>query len=172
MTQACGTLSRVYMPIPPSTYTQHTQSELPYWSKWRGKQVMNTSSGGRTMLSLSAQSHLSRSTERKSRSIHSSSSKDSSLLHIHQMNWSPRSSMNYAATHQLCSISLSCSEKHTSQPLLMPSEFFLDLMFKPMSQIKTVDMSSTGWGTHSTNDMVSRIYIQMHRQPVHWACNA
>ena len=43
------------------------------------------------------------------------------------MNWSRRSSMNYAATHQLCSIPLSCSEKHTSQPLLMSSGFFLDV---------------------------------------------
>ena len=41
-----------------------------------GKQVMTTPSGGRTKLSLSAQSHPSRSTERKSRLIHSSSSKD------------------------------------------------------------------------------------------------
>ena len=126
---------------------------------------MNTPSGGRTMLSFSAQSNLSRSMERKPRLIHSSSFKDSSLLHRHQMNWSRRSSMNYAATYQLCSMHLSCSEKHTSQPMLMPSGFFLDLMFKPMSQIKTVGMSWTaGGGTHSTNAMVSRIYIQMHRQ--------
>ena len=52
-----------------------------------GKQVMNTLSGGRTKLSLSAQSHLSRSTERKSRLIHSSSSKDSSVLHRHKMSY-------------------------------------------------------------------------------------
>ena len=37
--------------------------------------------GGRTKLSLSAKSRLSRSTERKPRLIHSSSSMDSSLLH-------------------------------------------------------------------------------------------
>ena len=104
-----------------STSTQHAQLELPYWSRWRGKRVMNTASYGRTKLSLSAQSHLSRSTEWKPRLIQNSSSKDSSLLHRHQINWSPRSIMNYAATHQLCSIPLSCSETHTGQPLLMPS---------------------------------------------------
>ena len=105
--------------------------------------MMNTASHGRTKLSLSAQSHLSRSTGWKPRSIHNSSSKDSSLLHKHQMNWSPRSIMNYAATHQLCSIPLSCFEKHTGQPLLMPSGFFWNLMFKPMSQIKTAVQSAT-----------------------------
>ena len=135
--------------------------------------MMNTPSGGRTKLSLSTQNHLSRSTERKPRLIHSSSSKHSSVLHRHQMNWSRGSSINYAATHQLCSIRLSCSEKHTSQPLLMPSGYFLDLIFKPISQIKTVDvLDGGGGGTHSTNPTVSRIYIQMHRQPVHSVCNA
>ena len=43
--------------------------------------MMNTLSGGRIKLSLSAQSNLSRSTERKSsRLIHSSPSKDSAWL--------------------------------------------------------------------------------------------
>ena len=101
-----------------------------------------------------AQSHLSRSTERKPRLIHRSSSKDLSLLHRPQMNWSRRLSIDYAATRQLCSIPLSYSEKHTIQPLLMASGFFLALMFKPMSQIKTVDMSWTG-GTHSRNPVMN-----------------
>ena len=49
--------------------------------------MLNTPSGGRTKLSLSAQSNLSRSTERKSRLIHSSSSKDSSLMYRHKMSY-------------------------------------------------------------------------------------
>ena len=51
---------------------------------------------------------------------------------------------------QLCLIHRSCSEKYTSQPLLMPSGFFYDLTSKPMPQIKTVDMSWTGG--HSFNE--------------------
>ena len=51
---------------------------------------------------------------------------------------------------QLCLIPLSCSEKHTSQPLLMPSGFFFDLTSRPMSKIKTVDMSWTRG--HSFNE--------------------
>ena len=98
---------------------------------------------------------------------HRSCYKDWSLL-SRQMKWSRRSSRNYAATHQLCLIPLSCSEKHTGQPLPMSYGFFLDLMFKPMSQLKTVDMSWTG-GTYTTNPMISQIYIQMHRQPVYTA---
>ena len=115
-----GTLPLEYMPTPPSTSTQHTQLELRYWSRWRAKQVINTPSGGRTKLSLSVQSHISRSMERKYWLINSSSSKYWSLLHIHQVNWSWPSSTNYAATHHICLIPLSCSENHTSQPLLMP----------------------------------------------------
>ena len=76
--------------------------------------------------------------------INSSSSKDWTLLHIHHVNWSWPSSTNYAATHQICLIPLPCSDNHTSQPLLMPFGFFLDQTSKPMSQIKTVDMSWTG----------------------------
>ena len=55
--------------------------------------------------------------------------------------------------HELCSyppapfdLSLSCSEKHTSQPLLMQFGYLLDLKSKPMSQIKTVDMYWTEEG--------------------------
>ena len=62
-----------------------------------GKQVMSTPSGGGTKLSLSAQRNLSRSMERKPRLIHSSSSKDSSLLHRHQMN------SESAFMYELCS---------------------------------------------------------------------
>ena len=127
---------------------------------------MNTPSGGRTMFSLSAESRLSRSMERKSRLIHSSSSKYS-VLHRHRMDWSRRSSMDCAATHQLCSIPLSCSDKHTSQPPLIPYGFFLDMVFKPRSKIKNSRYVLDEEGTHSANPMVSRIYIQMHRQPVH-----
>ena len=65
-----------------------------------------------------------------------------------ELNWS-----RCAATHQLYSIRLSCSEKHTSQPLSMPPGYFLDLTFEPVSQIKTVDMYWTGGGGgHSFNE--------------------
>ena len=105
---------------------------------------MNTPSGGRTKLSPSEQSHLSRSTERKSRLIHSSSSKR--LIIVAQTS----DELESAFRHKLCSYpparALSCSEKHTSQHLLLPSGFLLDLMFKPMSQIKGVDMFWTGGG--------------------------
>ena len=45
----------------------------------------------------------------------------------HQTNWSLHSNMNYAATHQLSLIHFSCSEKRTSQPMLMPYGVLLDL---------------------------------------------
>ena len=134
-------------------------------SRWRGKPVMNTASYGRTKLSLSAQSHLSRSTEWKSRLIHNSSSKDSSLLHRHQMNWSPCSIMNYAATHQLCSIPLSCSEQHTGQPLLMPSGFFLNLMFKQMSQLKTAVQSATWCNNVLVGDDTDILVLLCYHHP-------
>ena len=75
-----------------------------------------------------------------SRLTHCFSFKDQSLLPRHQTNWSLHSNMNYATTHHLCLIHLSCSDKRTSQALLMPYGVLLDLTSQQTSHVMAVDM--------------------------------
>ena len=80
--------------------------------------------------------------------------------------------MESAFKHELCSYppalfdsSLMLREAH--KPALAVAIWVLfERPSRPMSQIKKVDVLDGG-GTHSTTPMVSPIYIQVHRQPVH-----
>ena len=97
--------------------------------------LMSIHSGGKTKLSLLAQIIPLGSMEMMSRLTHCFSFKDESLL--------PRHQTNYAATHQLCLMHLSRSEKHTRQPLQMLYGVLLDLTSQQTSQMMAVDMSWT-----------------------------
>lgn len=98
--------------------------------------LLSTPWSGKTKMLPLAWRYPSRLMEIKSRFTRSSSSRGWSLL------WSQSSSMN------LCSyppafffFNLLCIEKHTSQPLLMSSEIFLDLMSQQIFQMMASSMS-------------------------------